>query len=185
MNSLNAIYVSRSIFYLRTLNLKLCIKLSEKVREESIHLVFLYLPPSSGRMYGYVENISVACRMHFASFPEVLQFSCDFILSSDINKKKKKETWQSRKAIYEHNEIFFSPLVFFSPLSWVESIKARTLDGVAETQFLQNFAPLRANFRPILFFRSIELRSTFPRTISMCPFKKHIKKSGSLLFPAV
>jgi len=173
--------VSGSAFYARVLNLKLCVELFEKVQESSIHLDFLDPAQVLGVRYGHVENISAACRMHFATSREVSRAILSFlrILRRKGERKKDRESERERGGrergggenlakpksnLRAQRDFLFSSCLFSSPLlppllapllplplSRVESIKARTRDGVAETQFLQNFGPLRANFRLILF----------------------------------
>jgi len=92
------------------------------------------------------------------------------ILTKKLGKAAKQFTSTTRFSIS-----FFS-LFFFFLFSWTKSIKARTPDGVVETQFLQNFGPFCANFRRWYFSKSIELRrSTFHRTISMRSLKSALK----------
>jgi len=90
-------------------------------------------------------------------FFRVSQFSrvrCSFsriLIKKILGKVEKQFTGTARDFVF----LFLS---FFFLLSWVESIKARTPDGVAETQFLQNFGPFPRKTFNRYFFKSIELQ---------------------------
>lgn len=92
-------------------------------------------------------------RQVLPSFSQFSRVRCSF--SRILIKKTLGKSKSNLRAQRDFVFLFLS--FFFSLLSWVESIKARTPDGVAETQFLQNFSPLRKTFNRY-FFKSIELQ---------------------------
>lgn len=91
-------------------------------------------------------------------FLRVSQFSCVQCSFSRI--LIKKTLGKSKSNLRAQRDFVFLFLSFFFCflLSWVESIKARTPDGVAETQFLQNFGPFPRKTFNRYFFKSIELQ---------------------------
>lgn len=153
-----------SVFYIRALIFNHGTKTSGKFREKIsfylLHLLYIHVR----RGVPYI----------FCKFLQVSQFSRDFYPFLGILTKKKLG-----KAAKQFTSTTRFPISFFYLLflfSWAKSIKARTPDGVVETQFLQNFGSFCANFWRWYFFKSIELRrSTFRRTISMRSLKSALK----------
>lgn len=141
---------------------------------------------------GDVENIGAACRMYFASLSKFRNsraiLSPPRILTKKSSKAEKQFTDTTGFSLYFLSSLSLPslplslslslPLLFL--LSWVESIKARTPNGVPGTQFLQNFGPFRANFRPILFQIDWITGEYVPLNYFNAPFKKRIKGSRSL-----